>query len=175
VKTYPSVDEIIDSITGLCEDLPEQLRITGARGNTPWTYKLKEDIGNLGDSKEFDVCPRKYESYKNPAWLYDLVWYTEDDEHHLNELFLALESEWGNQGQVKYDFEKLLQSKATLKVMIFQAPQSSLQSLIDFMVDGIKAFPKHSEDETYLLIGLNLDTHGFEFLRFNGFGVPART
>ena len=167
-----SVEEISASIIKSFNSLPERLRQAGARGDRAWTTQLKNDIGGLGHKNGWWICPRQYEGYHQCGWLYDLVWYSEDEQHHLHEVFLVLESEWGNQQKIQYDFEKLLQAKATLKVMIFQARQAKLDGLVDFLVAGIKAFPKHSSEETYLLIALNLDSHAFVVHKFNGLGDP---
>ena len=89
---------------------------------------IKEKFRRRGD--ELEVTSRysrskSKEGGKNKEFLYDFSWVERGkDENHGNETFLkkvhlVMELEFSN-GSVMYDFNKLLQSDAEIKVMGFQ-------------------------------------------------------
>jgi len=109
------------------------------------------------------VCTPGGQGDFEAGWLYDLVWYRNDDGH-LAEVYLVLESEWSYDAyDIRYDFEKLLLAKATLKVMVFQAAESQLADRFALLERGIDAFRKRSADETYILAGLKMPITEFVF------------
>jgi len=80
------------------------------------------------------ISPEQTQKYNGPfkdrEWMYDLHWYTElNDSHYMpTELSLAVECEWHKNREnrkisfssVKYDFQKLLVTNATLRLLIFR-------------------------------------------------------
>lgn len=142
-----------------------------AKGSAEWTTQLKEDLGVLGEKHGWTVCTAGFKGRFESGWLYDLIWYKEE-EGHLSEVYLVLESEWGwSRAHIKYDFEKLLLAKSTLKVMIFQGNNRRVNPHFEFLEQGILAFTKlQSADEIYLLIAYNDDTGEFEIRQYNGMG-----
>lgn len=52
-------------------------------------------------------------------WLYDVTALQYDDDDFLTRTALTAECEWGTQDEIFYDFEKLLLSRAILRVMVF--------------------------------------------------------
>jgi len=113
----------------------------------------------IGESHRYLVLPDDSE----PQWLYDLVWYRDDEQGHLCELALVFESEWSrNRAHIKFDFEKLLAAKAALKVMVFQNKGDNLESLWSLLKDGIRRFEKHSPDECYILCAFKEEQFEFE-------------
>lgn len=111
------------NITQIGEEIVTAL-INANRGipNREWTAKIIDIIREIGFNHDFDVCP----SEQNSEWLYDIVWYKNDknEEGYLKEVYLVCESELdttSNQlGAIRYDFQKILQSNAPLRVMITQ-------------------------------------------------------
>ena len=141
--------------------------------NRDWTIQLKNDIGDLGAANRWSICTSG-SGFKDRGfdceWLYDLIWYrnTEPD-NHLAEVYLVLESEWDmSPSAIKYDFEKLLLAKATLKVMVFQAWDENIADVFGLLQQGISVFTKHSADEIYLLAGFNLNAFAFDVRQING-------
>lgn len=68
----------------------------------------------------------KLRTCENPEWLYDFVWY-DNNEFGLNNVYLVVESEWknpwGNEDycyDIQYDFEKLILARSPYKLMIFE-------------------------------------------------------
>ena len=103
--------------------------------------------------------------FANHEWLYDLVWYTEEDHYTMTSMPLAVECEWNpNKKQqarnvaysgIKYDFQKLVVCNAQLRLMIFQINKSDdLKNLEEY-------FSKAIQDYIYLTKGAR-----FLFLAF---------
>jgi len=164
----PSPTEIATAI----KHLPK--RLIGRTKDSEWSKHLKEYIGSLGEKHGWDICASGCKGRFDNGWLYDLIWYHEDPDTHLAEVYLVLESEWRTpQSDIKYDFEKLLLAKATLKVMVFQGNDRNISGLFNFLERGISAFQKRSADETYILAAFNNSTYAFDVRQFNGNGEPC--
>lgn len=76
-------------------------------------------------------------------------------------IHLAVESEWGNQGEVLYDFQKLLCVKSPLKIMVYWAKRSFVSDFEAYMQD----FDEHLEGENYLLVEFAPDSpdHAYSY------------
>jgi len=73
-----------------------------------------------------------------------------------------MESEWTvDPAYIKYDFEKLLLAKSTLKVMVFQAQDRDLAGIFSLIERGIHSFQKKSSGEIYILAGWNITNEEF--------------
>jgi len=112
-----------------------------------WTRAVKEALWRCGEERGLSVytglrLPEK-QSYE---WLLDVVWYN----RITCSVSLAVESEWGNEGDVLDDFSKLLVVKAPLKVMIYFAYKGSFVER--FEKEYLSAFDHHVKCEQYLLI-----------------------
>jgi hypothetical protein len=108
------------------------------------TTLVKDILSNLGDKilpnkEQFkvysnglskDLRQENGGKFKNREWLYDLHWYTEDEEPYLPiRLPLVVECEWNPKRKgdkkkipyagIKYDFQKLLVANSELRLMIF--------------------------------------------------------
>jgi hypothetical protein len=164
--THSSPAEVTNAIETSLASLPEPLR---GKGDRAWTMKIKEVIGSLGEKYGWDVCTSGFPDRFDPEWLYDLIWFRNDSDSHLSEVYLVMESEWGKgRDEIKYDFEKLLLAKATLKVMVFQTDDKDTSGIFNFLKEGIHAFQKHSAEETYILAAFNNNTFKFEVSQING-------
>lgn len=132
-----------------------------------WTREIKTELFKLGDSIGYSVYTSKANDYDDSSneYLYDMIWYTSEDEssrvHDLREINMALESEWKMSfDEIKYDFYKLVQSRAELRVMIFQSKDvttimNQLKSIINESMISLKG-------DFYLLAGWD-DNDGFSF------------
>lgn len=102
------------------------------KSNKWWTYHIKNNVCALGTRNNFYVSAADVDgdNTNNGEWLYDVTWsdYGPDglpDIHanrQLRRVYLALESEMGNLGDIFDDFEKLMQSTALVRVFVFAAP-----------------------------------------------------
>lgn len=112
-----------------------------------WTKALKEVLCRLGQDKGFDVhtALRRPEK-QHYEWLFDLVWYN----RATGSVSLAVESEWGDEGDVLDDFSKLLVMKAPLKVMVHFAYKGSFVER--FENEYLDVFDHHVKGEQYLLV-----------------------
>lgn len=87
------------------------------------------------------------DKFVNREWLYDLVWYEDDQDkfYTIKKTLLTAESEWtyrrpkdnvdDNYGAIKYDFQKLLLSNAELKLMIFRVSGKTKQDIKQKLID----------------------------------------
>ncbi len=89
--------------------------------NSEWTKKILGYFIDLGESLGYNVYtdPRVRNGYYE--YLVDLCWAIELKDDYPNEwgIELAIEQEWSTElKEIYYDFEKLLDIKANLKIMI---------------------------------------------------------
>jgi len=136
-KIKKALDEVVTNLQG-----------KGA-GNRIWTYDCLKSLALLGASEEYGVCP--YPESMRGAWLYDLIWYLEEDSiwpNRLKDVILVLESEWSTSlGEIRYDFQKLVQAKSWLKVLICQDMNNDMKHEL---IADIEAFESKNMSEIYL-------------------------
>ena len=148
------VKQLEENIIAALRGIPDAESI--GRANS--TVAIKRALTDLGCASGYDVCPDDCD----PQWLYDLVWYRNDDGR-LKRVGLVLESEWDRHwGGIKYDFEKLLVAKAPLKVMVFDGTQEGVPELWELMEGSIRSYEAVPTGERYILAGWDDDT-GFAF------------
>jgi hypothetical protein len=130
-------------------------------GNGKWTAYILEKLRILGHECGLQVCP-DYDN-NNRAWLYDMTWYKNNNEGFLVDVPFVVESEW-KYNDVQYDFEKLVQSNAKLKLMIccFNSKKGRYEELQKYFSDAINAFTDHAKGSKYMIAILQ-DWTPFEF------------
>lgn len=103
------------------------LGIVADFGKSNFNYKVSYTGGNK-------------EGYES-GWLYDLVWYTEDDKGNLKTIELALELEqlYGI-SNIKYDFEKLLIANSKLRVMICLAGKVKIDLIKEYFRNAVMTY-----------------------------------
>lgn len=115
-----------------------------------------ERLSQLGDNKGHKVYSHSLSEgfrqksgdiFVNREWLYDLVWYEDDQNkfYTIKKTLLTAESEWAYKrpkdkidnkyGAIKYDFQKLLLSNAELKLMIFRVSGKTKQDIKQKLID----------------------------------------
>jgi len=89
---------------------------------------------------------------KKREWLYDLVWRKFDSGDYLSTLLaMEIEVSAGYKGVV-YDFNKLLQSDAKLKIMVFQQKTvEEGEDILNKLNSKISKY-KHTFSSSYLLV-----------------------
>lgn len=136
------------------------------RGNKDYTKRLKEEIGKLGLSLDYDVAASGFEDFES-EWLYDLTWYKEDDENRLIHIELVIESEWGPKyNDIKGDFEKLLNSNANRRMMICQANEKNISTLFSKLETAINVYNGHKGDSFLIAIFDMSSETQFHFKKF---------
>lgn len=137
-------------------------------GDKRWTDSIKDFIGRLGEDKGFKICASTDDKLYDSEWLYDLVWYKENEEGFIIEVPLVVESEWKKDliKDIKFDFEKLLLAKSQLKLMICNCEEDDQESYISYFQKAINICPMVIEGEEFLIAILNLvsgDADEFSF------------
>jgi hypothetical protein len=151
-------DEIDKQIIDICNDFLSEADENNYAGNTIWTRRLKEKIGDLGWDLDYDVAIGGFRDKFEKEWLYDIVWYQEDDEGRLIRVPLIVESEWDiNYAGIKYDFEKLLVGNAQKRFMICQSKPVNIEGLLDKFKKAIDVFEENYGD-TFLFAILDSES-----------------
>ena len=139
---------------------------------TYWTPNIMRRIGCIGEGKDFVVRADWYDGvcadWYDGKRLYDLYWvkWVEENDKLTKSLPLALECEWDNydnikryRSEIEFDFEKLLRSCASLRVMIFECwcPKEPVDTVkrkaekeIDNLICRIKASSYSQSEAIYL-------------------------
>jgi hypothetical protein len=122
-------------------------------GDTIWTNRLKEKIGDLGVTLGHQVAVGGFRDKFEREWLYDIVWYVEDNKKKLQKIPLIVESEWDrNYSGIKYDFEKLLVGNAERRLMICQSRTDNIDNLFEKFKSAIDAFEENFGDRFLIAI-----------------------
>ncbi len=139
---FVSLGEIID---GVCADLCHVERHTINAGTGEWTSAVMDRLAKRGIDFGFHICASRTEISHWGESGTDMSWrdygrpdrvrgdkdapdFSENDA--LRSIVLALECEWGVLWQVEEDFEKLLSTRALLKVMVCEARAKTDQNAI---------------------------------------------
>jgi len=134
----------IDPVT-LASVIISRLRSETRDDQTNWTKTVKDVLRERVDGKRCLVHPDSEEGYTE--WLLDVVWFTREE----GTILLAAEIEWGRKDAVLYDFQKLLCTKAPLKVMVY-CDHSGRGAFVNDFEEYLKEFDHHVKDEHYLFI-----------------------
>lgn len=133
-----------------------------------WTMGVKVILGEMGEENGCDICASGFPERFEHGWLYDLIWYREDENRRLIDIPLIVESEWNpDKLHIKYDFEKLIIGRAALRLMIFYCyKQDVANEIIDGFKKTINGFSMSQTGDRYLFAPLVEDTGQFEFVSF---------
>ena len=118
--------------------------------------------------------------FVNREWLFDLHWYTEQEEVNEGEdipyfsverLPLAVECEWNLnkkkgvfRGEIKYDFQKLVVTNAELRLMIFQIKDvDDLVKLGNYFENVIKSYKHIENNAQFLFVAFDYKKECFYF------------
>lgn len=141
-------------------------------GNKKWTKYIIQKLSELGKSYDFLRCPCPDDF--NAAWLYDLTWYKNNDEGYLSEIPFIMESEWSyGYDDIRYDFEKLLQSDAKLKLMIccHKNGEDDIRYFEEYFPKAIKSYIQQSLNCVYMIAVLkDYDEFEFKYYYYNANG-----
>lgn len=155
-----NADEIELKIIYQLNNFFEEVKQNNYLGDAIWTKRLKEIIGDLGLDLGYQVCCEGFLDKFEKEWLYDVVWYVEDDEKRLKKIPLIVESEWDKRySAIKLDFEKLLLGNSERRLMICQAKSHEIDSLFEKFAKAINAFQENYGDRFLIAI---LDSDSLE-------------
>jgi hypothetical protein len=160
------MDELETKIRSTITKVEVDLVGQGVTNVSTWTRSLMNELYELANEhfhlRVWTGSNNDYDPTTN-EWLYDMVWYESFDERGLEikSIHMIMESEWNRSLEaIKYDFYKLLQGRAKLRVMLFQANDVSL--VIQQLVGIIQQSSISENGDKYLLVGWN-DDDGFSF------------
>ena len=143
IRFWKTLENIRDEYNSLTKENQKQKWIT---------KRIQELFGEIGFENDFDVAS----SFHGSGWLYDLVWFVNDQDGFLETVPLVLESEMSdrNYNNLKYDFEKLLLANSNLKIMICFGPGN--QNYPENINELIKSFEKSVNTYKHLTLPLRI-------------------
>ncbi len=100
----------------------EELRVwPSAKKNTAIKDKFRNKLKKLKPSPMYETRPYIKDKKDKGEWLYDFIWRKLDKSKNLEKIILAMEIEMATtKKKIKDDFNKLIQSDAKYKIMVFQ-------------------------------------------------------
>ena len=135
-------------------------------GDKAWTDKILLEFTQLGKKNRFHVAASKAQGAHWGEWGFDLCWrdYGRPDlidlpgdtndwqvDDALKRIPLVLESEWGNLDEIVEDFEKILVSRAELRVLICQDKHCCSEKIRFSLKHNIKRFAQSKSSDQYLV------------------------
>jgi hypothetical protein len=136
------------------------LGITDESRRPEWSKTIIGWFRDQGKALGFDVYPDRGVKWQHPEYLNDLCWCVEEDwtprtvmgaVYH--GLVLVLESEWDQSwDEILDDFDKLLDVKAPLKVLICGPTRPQLEIFPERISGQIKAHMHQVPTERYLVL-----------------------
>ncbi len=141
--------QVRDALVALDSKWPEM-----PGSDSAWTRAVKDAVGGVGEKHGFLVCAAESRFAENGEWLYDLTWLkVEDKKRIVVDIPLALESEWTPDDEMMFDFQKLVVSKAQLRVMVFWAESDrAADQLLTGFIDQVRRFQGSRSGDRYLFV-----------------------
>ncbi len=182
------VNETAHAIRNTLNKITEDFDTDGNYRNEPWTREILKQLAELGRSQSRDENGAGIWVYASKTgaeaeasadvadageWLFDLCWLDyagKDTWAQLRSVPLIAEIEWGNQGDIIDDFQKLVLARARLRLMVFAAAShAKVVELFDKLMDFADGFGDQEQSDRYLLCGY--DAKEGQFI----FQMPDRT
>jgi len=126
-----------------------------------WTKEIKASLVELGHNHGYEASASGCKNADCGEWLFDLAWYKYNSKRQMENLFLAMESEWGKENDIRVDFEKLLVVRSQYRLMIFQG--NTIDIITNNLVNRINIFHGSQKGDRYLFAGWHWDTQKFIF------------
>ena len=192
--------EIINSIQNSFEALREDTELQNRVCETKiWTRRIKSSLCEVGNRLGYYVCANKVKfEHANPEmniahhgeWLYDVTWIKYQDNYvngnpdpdsNLIEIPFVAECEWKDDKHVKEDFEKLLQARAGIRLMICDSSiMNSAQEVAEWLANLVGAFNDSQSNDINLLATWELTNStppsNWQFQYFKlGFGTVSQS
>jgi hypothetical protein len=172
-------DKTVDEICTALATVPEKFR-SAPSGLAYWTFETKRVLTDLGHQKGYYVAGDRKAGADWGETGFDICWrdygffFRSGDslkDKYLRSLPLACESELHNIGDVEDDFEKLLQSRGHIKLMIF-APKSKadMEKLNLRLAKAINEFEAGPASDVYILGCFPWKPAGFFYTVLDGSG-----
>ena len=143
---------------------------------TQWTSAVLTPLCRIGQKPtlEFDCSVYASSNFVDEQdkdggeWLYDVTW-CKYENNFLTSVPVVAECEWGNLGDIKDDFEKLILARAAVRVIVFDGIycKNGAEALANKFCDWVGAFEGSQKGDTYLLVGYEEDEKNWCFRYFN--------
>ena len=144
-------ETLFEEIKECLTDAATELSSSNHYSCQQWTVEILKRLALLGAQNRqglsCGVAPNS--ENKIGEWLYDLVWWEnlidKDGIERMGDVILVLESEWSRASfDLRYDFQKLIQAKAHLKVFISDKLDDYMESLLRA---DVECFAQKDADE----------------------------
>lgn len=140
-------------------------------GKKESTKEVKTKLCQTGRCLDYRVAARDVDDNDrdDKEWLFDVVWMSLawKPRRQLERIYLAVESEWGNCGDILDDFEKLLVARSDVRLMIFQASNEvEVRKMFDLLEREAQGFEQSQAGDCYLLAGYDLRNSTFRWREF---------
>ena len=161
------VRKIVAEFRKLEQELLQQDDSQWPQDKPEWTEKVLTTLCKLGERLGYTA----WATGAPKEWLYDVSWSNCDACGRLISVPMVAECEWGNLGEIAYDFEKLLLARATVRVMVYDAwyaknSYKPSEVINKKLREHVRTF-NGARGDTYLLIAYVWDdssgTNRFEF------------
>ena len=147
-------ERLMEAILRGFDEFEESEGVKSGGGGTWWTKSIKDMLCCIGEELGLYVCASpKRGKYRNwGEWLFDVSWL--EWEGDLRSVPMVAECEWGDKGDIRDDFQKLLVARAGIRLMVCDAgwfadvPGGTAGQLCKW----IDAFEGSRLGDTYLLV-----------------------
>lgn len=142
------------------------LDVTVSEGSPAWTKAVATKLCEIGRDFGYQVGASKVDGPNRdwPEWLYDVTWLEYDRDGLLIDAPLVAECEWGNFGNIKDDFEKLLLARAGVRLMIFDEPGSN--GIAERLAGMVRKFKGSRAEDAWLLAAWKRSDNDWSFRYF---------
>ena len=175
-RNYDPIEQAI--INALLNFYP--IAIKNNYSDPNWTKGVKAIFGGIGNQRGYktyfsDGAGRPFnqiqQDISNQAlggahvpnifgeWLYDILWWEQNQSGYVTDIPLVCELEWGNINAVKDDFQKLLLARSKYRIMIFQCGRNIIQCF----KAQIQQFNLTQNGDQYLFCSWEGNNKGFYF------------
>lgn len=139
-----------------CSNFRKSSTLTRDSNNSEWTKNIYSYFSGEGRNSGFRIYAKpNIIKEAEQEYLVDLCWSKEESEDYLDYkgLELVLESEWlTDEDEIMWDFCKLIDMKALLKVMIICIDKKGIENIIRKMTGAITNNRIKCKEENYLVI-----------------------
>ena len=163
-----NTDKIIQALLKEFKNLEDT--DTSSWGKDQWTKAVLTTLCYVGRRFDSTTLASKVDDQfkKGGEWLYDVTWCEYDENDFLTSVPVVAECEWGNLGDIKDDFEKLILARAAVRVFVFDGGycKNGAEALANKFCDWVGAFEGRQKGDTYLLVGYEEDEEDWCFRCF---------
>jgi len=162
-KPGPVYDRLEKQLVAVLEPFAHE-GLDGPWPSKRWTQEIRARLSILGRELGYRVCAEEAPRADLP-WLHSVTWLDERGGR-LRAVALAVEIEWNlNLQEIAEDFDKLMQSRARRRLMLFAQRDSKDVAMVFARLRArARGFGATLPGDRYLLAGYAFDKRQFIFL-----------